>query len=346
MIKYLKYFTLLTLIIFVNCNGGKQSEKKLKQKAKQEIKQEEVAKISEKENSKTIKEHEGKKLLETKCFVCHNISASHEGRIAPPMIAVKAHYIQENTKKEDFIAEFTSFVTNPTEEKTKMRGAVKKFGVMPKQVFDKKDIEKIANYLFDYKIAEPSWFQKHWKERKGTSYFNEGKTSFIEHKTYEKSKAEIGLSYALGTKKVLGKNLMGTIQKKGTLSALKFCNEKAYKLTDSMALKYNAKIKRVSDKPRNPKNIANAKELEILENYKKIVANKQKITPLLTTENQQTTFYYPIVTNAMCLQCHGKPKTQIAPETLTKLADLYPKDKAVNYDINQVRGIWSITYTN
>lgn len=46
----------------------------------------------------------------------------------------------------------------------------------------------------------------------------------------------------------------------------------------------------------------------------------------------------------MCLQCHGKPAEQINPATLKKLSELYPADKAVGYDIDQVRGIWSIQF--
>lgn len=41
----------------------------------------------------------------------------------------------------------------------------------------------------------------------------------------------------------------------------------------------------------------------------------------------------------MCLQCHGK---LMNPEVLKKIKELYPKDKAVGYSENEVRGIWSI----
>lgn len=139
---------------------------------------------------------------------------------------------------------------------------------------------------------------------------------------------------------------MGTIQKKGTVEALEFCNEKAYPLTDSMAVKFNATIKRVSDKPRNIKNKATIKEVEIINQYKKMVADKSDIKPITETIDGKTQFYYPIVTNSMCLQCHGTPNKQIKPVTLEKLAMLYPKDKAQNYDVNQVRGIWNITFKN
>nr|WP_321540500.1 DUF6132 family protein [Flavobacterium piscinae] len=52
-------------------------------------------------------------------------------------------------------------------------------------------------------------------------------------------------------------------------------------------------------------------------------------------------FYYPIETNTMCLQCHGK---QIKPEVQRQILKLYPNDLAFGYGENEVRGIWSITF--
>jgi hypothetical protein len=46
----------------------------------------------------------------------------------------------------------------------------------------------------------------------------------------------------------------------------------------------------------------------------------------------------------MCLQCHGKSE-QIKPEVRAKTLQLYPKDLAIGYSENEVRGIWSITFT-
>ncbi|CAM1335096.1 c-type heme family protein [Tenacibaculum aestuariivivum] len=325
-----KALFLILVITFFNCNNKKESKQSYTT-----IKSEKLVKADI---------HPGKKLLETKCFVCHNATTAHNERIAPPMIAIKAHYIKKNTKRENFITEFTNFVTNPTVEKVKMHGAVRKFGVMPSQAFVTDEVKQIAAYIYDYEILEPSWFKSHWEDKKGTPYINIGKKSLLQNSP--KTKEAIGLNYVKETKKLLGKNLMGKIQQKGTIEALQFCNEQAYKLTDSMATKFNATIKRVSDKERNPNNIASIKELEIIKNYKKIVFEKQKITPVLINNTNQTQFYYPIITNSMCLQCHGKPNKHIQPNIMKSLAELYPNDKAVGYDINQVRGIWSITFKN
>jgi hypothetical protein len=224
--------------------------------------------------------HPGKKLMETRCYVCHSPAGSHDDRIAPPMIAVKKHYISEGTTKEAFIASMQNWIKNPTEENAKMRGALRKFGIMPKQYFSEKNIKEISDYLFDNDIEEPEWFQEHYNEERGKGKgMNKGNgqgNGKMKGKMMKEANvndealrySERGLKYALATKAVLGKNLMGKIQKEGTLEALNFCNTKAYPLTDSMAVVHKASIRRVSDKPRNPNNKANKEELGYIQIFK------------------------------------------------------------------------------
>jgi hypothetical protein len=48
-------------------------------------------------------------------------------------------------------------------------------------------------------------------------------------------------------------------------------------------------------------------------------------------------FAKPIVMQPMCVACHGS-SDQISPEVKAKLSELYPNDKAVNYQPGQLRG--------
>ena len=284
--------------------------------------------------------HNGKKLMETHCYLCHSPNAKEsQGRVAPPMIAVKSRYLMDYDTKEDFIKAISSFVENPTDDNAKMHGAVKNFGVMPKQVFPENATAQIADFMFDYQIEEPKWFAAHWQGHGNANWTQPGKKVIVVEK--EKTYEEIGLEYALSTKKLLGQNLMGAIQKKGTLEALAFYNIQAMPLTDSMSVNYNAAIKRVSDKNRNPSNKANVEELVYIEQFKKEVAAKKEPKPVVVDRGEKIQFYYPIPTNTMCLQCHGK---QIKPEVAKQILKLYPKDLAVGYEENEVRGIWSITF--
>ncbi len=283
----------------------------------------------------------GKVLMEANCYVCHSPSAPEkEGRIAPPMIGIKMHYTEDSETRDQFINEIVAFTENPTKQAAKLHGAVERFGVMPKQQFPADVVQKIAAFMYDYEIEEPTWFKEHIKGKGHNDYEQTGKKlASIENKSTNYK--EKGIEYATNTQKVLGKNLMQAMQKSGPVGAMEFCNINASVLTDSMTVHYNATIKRISDKNRNPKNAANKEELTIIENYKKEVAANKEAKPIIIETKNTIQFYAPIVTNEMCLKCHG---TAIMPEVKNKIMKLYPKDLAIGYTENQVRGIWNITF--
>jgi hypothetical protein len=153
-------------------------------------------------------------------------------------------------------------------------------------------------------------------------------------------------NYAMQTKGVLGKNLMNAINKQGTEKAIEFCSTKALVLTDSMGTALNVTIKRVSDQPRNPLNFANEDETAFIKELKEKMAKSEKLTSKITESNGKTIAYFPIETNAMCLQCHGSKGSDIKPNVLKKIALLYPKDQATGYKENQIRGIFVVTQNN
>ncbi|WP_324720828.1 Tll0287-like domain-containing protein [Salinimicrobium sp. HB62] len=306
-------------------------------------------------------EHPGKKLMETYCYTCHSPSAPmNEGRIGPPMAAVKAHYLMNNSTKEGFIDRVVSFVEEPSAERSEMPGAIKKFGLMPYQEFPEGTVEKIAEYLYDYQVEEPEWFAEHWKQGPGKGVYRQqgqqmGKGRQGQGMRQGKGQnnmgmqgqnaADRGLEIALETKQLLGQNLMGAIQKEGTLHALEFCNVEAIPLTASKAEKFNVPIQRVSNKSRNPQNEATPEEAALIDLFTHQVSAGKDPQPVLIPEKGTTRFYYPIVTNSMCLQCHGKPG-DIEPQVREKILKLYPQDKAVGYSENEVRGIWKIELPN
>lgn len=145
-------------------------------------------------------------------------------------------------------------------------------------------------------------------------------------------------NYATETKKLLMKNVGEQMQKGGPESALEFCNIEAMPLTKSMSDKRGLLISRVSDKMRNPKNVANSEELKLIEQYKKQLMAGEILKPVRT----ETHYYEPLVTNSMCLQCHGEPGKNVQPKVAAKIAELYPNDLAMGYKENEVRGLISI----
>lgn len=76
--------------------------------------------------------------------------------LAPPMQRVRDHYWDDEISKSEFVDAIADWCENPTEEKSLMPGARRKFGLMPKQSFDRKEVEAIASYLFDEDNEESS----------------------------------------------------------------------------------------------------------------------------------------------------------------------------------------------
>lgn len=84
--------------------------------------------------------------------------------------------------------------------------------------------------------------------------------------------------------------------------------------------------------------------MQYIETFKTLVADNKEVSPIVKESDDDVHVYYPIVTNTMCLQCHGKPEKNIKPDVLKSLTLLYPEDKAKGYSENQVRGIWSVSF--
>ena len=276
---------------------------------------------------------QGFQKLLTVCFSCHSPNSTTKEKIAPTMVEIKTAYSLRTETEEDFVTMFSHYVENPTSEIAVLKSAKEAYGLMPKFEFTEKELNQIAMYVFRTPMEEPEWYENNFANEKQKYKADNSKMGYV----------ELGKKFALSTKSVLGKNLKGAIKKNGTDNAISFCNERAIMLTDSMSEQLHAKIIRVSDQPRNADNYGSPSQLEYIANGKEDLANGRKIKPSVQEIDGQMIAYYPIVTNKMCLQCHGLPNEQIKPKTMSKLAELYPNDKAKGYDVNQLRGIWVVT---
>lgn len=111
--------------------------------------------------------HPGEALMDKYCSACHNATTAHDKRLAPPMIAVKNHYLRSNMSKEEFVSAILDWTSEPSEDKARMYGAVERFGVMPYQSFPEDSIKQIAEYMFEYDLEEPDWFKERHMVGKG-----------------------------------------------------------------------------------------------------------------------------------------------------------------------------------
>jgi cytochrome c553 len=298
-----------------------------------------------------VSQNDAYKKMKTLCYACHSPTAEMDMRMAPPMVAVKMHYTKEYKTQEDFVNAIWEFMQDPKKENSLMKGAINRFGLMPYVPYKEEDIKAIAGYIYNNDLEKPDWFDEHMKQEHGKGKMGKdhgngkghGKGNKNQHRKGPKEK---GKTMAIATKKELGKNLMKAISEKGTAGAVEFCNLRALPITAEKEKEFNATIKRASDKPRNPLNKANAREKEIILKYKSNLANNETPEAIVDKNEASFDFYYPITTNDMCLQCHGEVGKQVTKETYKTIKLKYPEDLAVNYGVNEIRGIWHIEFQN
>lgn len=111
--------------------------------------------VSENKTAKTEKvavySTKGYQLLQQKCLICHLITpdpAKMNQMIAPPIARVKEHYKPVYPNKEAFVQAVMTYVNDPSETRSLMPGAVKKFHLMPKIKYDQRELRQIAEALY------------------------------------------------------------------------------------------------------------------------------------------------------------------------------------------------------
>lgn len=173
-----------------------------------------------------------------------------------------------------------------------------------------------------------------------------------ENQGYSERKREIIDTVAVQTKAnaliqkaggVLLPVLMRTIEQKGVAGALEFCSSYASQVLDSISEVEKIRIARVSHKARNAMNSASFEEMEIIAHMQEEKRKGKSPETVIVDKGEKMIFYSPIVINApLCLQCHGNPQRDIAPEVLSKIQQLYPKDLATGFAMGEIRGMWKV----
>ena len=246
-----------------------------------------------------------------------------KSQIAPTFEQIHDVYKSQSTDARGLIDLYTKFIKDPSESNVILKNAYEEYGAMPKINLSGEELKTISKYLA------------------AGNYTDLCKKSEFKVPTEPMRK---GRAILKATKSELGKNLLGAIKKKKTAGAVTFCNTKALPITKGKMKEWNAIIKRATDKPRNPRNLANADEMKYINQFKQRHAQGDTPKPVLVKTDKGYQFFSPIITNQMCMQCHGHAKKDVKEEVLSKIKNLYPNDLALGYKPNQVRGIFSIRW--
>ena len=144
----------------------------------------------------------------------------------------------------------------------------------------------------------------------------------------------------------LKKELITAMKAGGPSNALDVCNTQAMPITMQASTDHNAIVSRVSLKNRNPNNVPNEWQKKVLEEFDARSAKGESIKSMafskIVEENGKKSLHFmkALPTEGACLLCHGK---NISKNVQAKLNKLYPDDKAVGYELGQVRGAIVVT---
>ena len=155
-----------------------------------------------------------------------------------------------------------------------------------------------------------------------------------------------GSKIAKLTASSLQKALKNAITEDGLEYAIEICNIDALNITDSISESESVQIKRLAKKYRNPVNETDSAESELFKSYILEWLGGRQLNPkIIPDDNGHPVYYSPIYVGKLCLNCHGEIGTNIDSKLAKLINELYPEDKATNFKQGQLRGMWSISFT-
>ena len=169
------------------------------------------------------------------------------------------------------------------------------------------------------------------------------KTTHLQHK----AALQLGDGIADKLMQSLGSKLKGALQAGGPAHALEVCKQLAEPSTEMVSSEFEGiKISRVSLKPRNQANAPDELDKELLTKWQKQIDAGAAVpkSELHYRDDSTAVFYRPIMTQDVCMNCHGEPAA--FPEQLTaRLNELYPDDQATGYKTGQLRGAFRVAFS-
>lgn len=154
-------------------------------------------------------------------------------------------------------------------------------------------------------------------------------------------------SVALQVSREHRSQLLRELELSGPLRSLLMCKYSCPEITLSLSRKTGWNISMVSLKPRNPADMADAWEQQVLSDFDRRVAKGEKAEALeyaeIVSEPQGKYFRYAkaIPVEPLCLTCHGA-RDALPDAVKAQLAIDYPFDQATGFSMGQVYGIVSI----
>jgi hypothetical protein len=123
----------------------------------------------------------------------------------------------------------------------------------------------------------------------------------------------------------------------GPVAGIAACQLRAPAIADRLS-RDGVRMGRTSHRLRNPSNVPPDWVSPILEAY---LANPTDLKArTVALPNDHLGYVEPLITQPVCLTCHGRV---LAPEIAARVAELYPEDEAIGFEVGDLRGVLWIT---
>lgn len=146
--------------------------------------------------------------------------------------------------------------------------------------------------------------------------------------------------------KRLGGQLKAALEAGGPVAAVQVCQQVAQPMTEAASGEFEGySVARTALRVRNPKNAPDESDRKVLTDWEKAVEADGGVPEphLDRREDGRVVVYRPIMTQAICLKCHGDRK-RLGEELQSLLAENYPQDQAVGFEEGSLRGAFKVEF--
>lgn len=146
--------------------------------------------------------------------------------------------------------------------------------------------------------------------------------------------------------KRLGGQLKAAMESGGPVAAVTVCQQVAQPMTAATSGEFEGmSVTRTALRVRNEKNAPSARDREVMERWEKGFAagDGWPESELARGEEGRTLVYRPILTQDLCLKCHGEA-AGFDEELKNLLAEHYPADEAVGFVEGSLRGVFKVEF--
>lgn len=139
----------------------------------------------------------------------------------------------------------------------------------------------------------------------------------------------------------LAGKLQAAMKEGGPVAAIEVCKVEAPGIARSAGNEHGVKVRRVSDRVRNPNNKPDAQDARVLSEFAKALQEGEddKLEKLVHLDGKGRRYYKAIQVQPLCLTCHG---SNLTPAVTEAIKQRYPKDEAIGYELGDLRGAFVV----